>query len=105
MLQLPTVPEDACWLIRQVEDGRLGARGKLKVFLEAGAHEKLVHRVNDRMAALLNATGHQVQYRLVEGGHDALCWRGGLLDGLQAHWSELVNLRAALKPSANPLHA
>ncbi|ATM77530.1 enterochelin esterase [Serratia fonticola] len=105
MLQLPTVPEDACWLIRQVEDGQLGARGKLKVFLEAGAHEKLVHRVNDRMAALLSETGHQVQYRLVEGGHDALCWRGGLLDGLQAHWSELANRRAELKPSANPLHA
>jgi enterochelin esterase family protein len=86
MLQQQTVPEDACWLMRQIEAKRWGEQGKLKVFLEAGVHEKLVHQVNDRMAALLSAHGHQVQYRVVEGGHDALCWRGGLLDGLQAHW-------------------
>ena len=105
MLQLPSVPEDACWLIRQVEERQLGAHGKLKVFLEAGSHEKLVHRVNDQMAALLSATGHQVQYRLVEGGHDALCWRGGLMDGLLAHWADKTNRLAELNPSADPLHA
>lgn len=87
MLQLPTPPEDACWLIRQVENG-LGNHGELKVFMEAGVHEPLVHQVSGQMATLLSQAGHRVQYRAVAGGHDALCWRGGLLDGLQAHWRE-----------------
>ena len=30
----------------------------------------------------LAAAGHVVAYREYEGGHDALCWRGGLIDGL-----------------------
>lgn len=30
---------------------------------------------------------HRVHYRVVEGGHDALCWRSGLTDGLQAVWA------------------
>lgn len=105
MLQLPTIPDDACWLIRQIEQRQLGVSGKLKVFLEAGVHEKLVHQVNDRMAALLQEVGHQVQYRVVEGGHDALCWRGGLLDGLQAHWAEIADSRTEQHPLVIPLHA
>lgn len=85
MLQWPVPPEDACWLLRQVENG-LGNHGALNVFMEAGMHEHLVHQVSDRMAQRLSDAGHRVNYRTVEGGHDALCWRGGLLEGLQAHW-------------------
>lgn len=87
MYQQPAVPADAGWLLRQVEQG-FGRNGALKVFMEAGTHEKVAHKVNDRMADLLRDAGHQVQYRVVEGGHDSLCWRGGLLDGLQAQWSD-----------------
>jgi len=103
MLQLPTLPEDACWLMRQLEAQRLGMHGKLQVFIEAGVHEKQIHQVSDRMVDLLHAAGHRVQYRVVEGGHDALCWRGGLLDGLQAHWAMPVVFQAAAL--ANTLHA
>ncbi|WP_156293642.1 enterochelin esterase [Serratia oryzae] len=103
MLQLPTQPDDACWLMRQLEQQRLGTHGKLRVFMEAGVHEKLIHQVSDRMADLLRAAGHRVQYRVVEGGHDALCWRGGLLDGLQAHWATPATLAASELASA--LHA
>lgn len=100
LLQLQPEPEDACWLIRQLEQQQLVSHAKLKVFLEAGVHEKLIHQVSDRMATLLRTHGHQVHYRVVAGGHDALCWRGGLLDGLQLHWAT-----KASKGSQPPLSA
>ncbi|ANS44062.1 enterochelin esterase [Serratia inhibens] len=87
MYQQPAVPADAGWLLRQAEQG-VGGKGGLKVYMEAGTHEQVAHRVNDRMADALRDAGHQVQYRVVEGGHDALCWRGGLIDGLQALWAD-----------------
>ncbi|VTP65489.1 Ferric enterobactin esterase [Serratia rubidaea] len=101
MLQLPTPPEDACWLQRQVEEG-LGNHGSLKVFMEAGMHEPLVHQVSGQMATLLSRGGHRVHYRAVEGGHDALCWRGGLLDGLQALWQPTFATAHQATPAANP---
>lgn len=87
MYQQPAVPADAGWLLRQAEHG-VGRKGGLKVFMEAGTHEQVARRVNDRMADVLRDAGHQVQYRVVEGGHDSLCWRGGLIDGLQALWAD-----------------
>lgn len=87
MYQQPAVPADAGWLLRQAEQG-VGRKGGLKVFMEAGTHEQVARRVNDRMADVLRDAGHQVQYRVVEGGHDSLCWRGGLIDGLQALWAD-----------------
>ena len=87
MLQLPSIPDDACWLMQQVERHGPGNHGALKVFMEAGSQEKLVHRVSGEMAARLSDAGHRVHYRVVEGGHDALCWRSGLTDGLQAVWA------------------
>ncbi|MNM04966.1 Enterochelin esterase [compost metagenome] len=87
MYQQPAVPADAGWLLRQAERG-VGRKGELKVFMEAGTHEQVARRVNDRMADVLRDAGHQVQYRVVEGGHDSLCWRGGLIDGLQALWAD-----------------
>ncbi|WP_413733241.1 enterochelin esterase [Sodalis sp. RH20] len=65
----------------------LGDGLALKVFIEAGNRERLIHQVNDRVVELLRRQGHRVDYRVVDGGHDALCWRGGLLDGLAALWS------------------
>jgi hypothetical protein len=31
---------------------------------------------------VLNDAGHRVIFNAFEGGHDRLCWRGGLLNGL-----------------------
>ncbi|HEJ7160577.1 TPA: VOC family protein [Serratia marcescens] len=31
----------------------------------------------------LTAAGHRADYRVFSGGHDALCWRGGLVDGVR----------------------
>ncbi|MCC3705381.1 enterochelin esterase [Rouxiella badensis] len=87
MLQRHTVPEDACWLPKQVQQG-LGQNAALRIFMEAGRHEGLIHQVNDSLVNILQDSNHSVHYRIVEGGHDALCWRGGLVDGLQALWAE-----------------
>ncbi|MFY7413026.1 hypothetical protein, partial [Enterobacter cloacae complex sp. IR5379] len=29
-------------------------------------------------------------WRQVDGGHDALCWRGGLTQGLMTLWQPLI---------------
>ncbi len=42
---------------------------------------------NRAIHAALAAAGHRVRYREYRGGHDWLCWRDGLLDGL----SQLLN--------------
>lgn len=84
------VPQDAGWLLKQVEGG-LGKTHPLNIFMEAGRHEGLIHHVNDQMADALQATTHHLSYRVVEGGHDALCWRGGLVDGLQSLWHAKVS--------------
>ncbi|NDL63831.1 enterochelin esterase [Acerihabitans arboris] len=86
LAQAENVPGDASRLLGQIAQG-LGDGQALKAFIEVGAREQLIHRVNDRLADLLRRRGHQVDYRVVDGGHDALCWRGGLLDGLAALWS------------------
>lgn len=59
----------------------------VRVFQEVGSHEDIMIDVNEAMRDELIRAGHQVNYRVFEGGHDWLCWRGGLLDGL----SQLLN--------------
>ncbi len=100
MLQLEEIPEDACWLPKQIEKG-LGRESALRIFMQAGRHERLIHRVNDSLAAMLGDSRHSLQYQVVEGGHDALCWRGGLLDGLQALWADEFTSQSYLLAGAD----
>lgn len=60
-----------------------------RFWLEAGRYEKVILESNRMLLPLLQEAGHDVHYREFEGGHDALCWRGGLTDGLQHLWSAL----------------
>lgn len=69
-------------LAEQLVAGELGRNGRLKVWLEVGSREDVMIDVNDSLCDALRDAGHTVRYRLYEGGHDGLCWRGGLLDGL-----------------------
>lgn len=78
--------ENSGWLLRQIAQG-IGQTSPLKIYMEAGVHERLIHKVNGELLTLLQPTPHQVHYRAVAGGHDALCWRGGLMDGLAMLWS------------------
>ncbi|WP_447867284.1 enterochelin esterase [Rahnella bonaserana] len=80
-------PDDGDLLLREVNNG-LGAASHLKIFMEAGSNERLIYQVNNQMDELLARTENNVRYRVVDAGHDALSWRGGLLDGLQYLWSD-----------------
>lgn len=75
------------WLLQALDNG-LAPRQPLRFWLEAGKREGLILQANQQLQQQLNAAGYQVNYLPVEGGHDALCWRGGLLSGLQALWSK-----------------
>nr|WP_254310919.1 enterochelin esterase [Rahnella aceris] len=80
-------PDEADLLLRAVSNG-LGAASHLKIFMEAGSNERLIYQVNNQMDELLSRTKNSVHYRVVDAGHDALSWRGGLADGLQYLWNE-----------------
>lgn len=73
------------WLPQQLQQGLLQAPPR-RFYLEAGRRERLILAANEHFQRDLTVAGHQVSYHPVEGGHDALCWRGGLLAGLKAMW-------------------
>lgn len=76
-------------VIEQLKAGEKTARG-LRIVLEAGRNEPLIFRANQAIYAELQHTQQQVYWRQVDGGHDALCWRGGLTQGLMALWQPLI---------------
>lgn len=82
------------WLVEQLLEGRLDAR-PLRIFLEAGIHEPLIHQANQRLYSLLH-TQQPLFWRQVDGGHDALCWRGGLTEGLCTLWGPLAEPQARI---------
>ena len=75
-------------LIEQLKAGDKTARG-LRIVLEAGRNEPLILRANQALLAELH-TQQPVFWRQVDGGHDALCWRGGLTQGLMTLWQPLI---------------
>ena len=74
------------WLEQQLADGQVSAAG-LQIYLEAGQREPQILEAHQRLIPLLHPSGHAVTYHQVDGGHDALCWRGGLINGLITLWS------------------
>ncbi|MEG5584998.1 enterochelin esterase [Enterobacter hormaechei] len=75
-------------LIEQLKAGDKTAR-ELRIVLEAGRNEPLILRANQAILAELH-TQQPVFWRQVDGGHDALCWRGGLTQGLMTLWQPLI---------------
>jgi enterochelin esterase family protein len=86
---LSTQADAGGWLVQQLEQGA-GATAQLKLYLEAGSREPLIDRANQRLVDVLTERGWPFTYKRVNGGHDALCWRGGLLDGLGSLWAGLL---------------
>ena len=70
-------------LTLQVRAG-LGNDNRLRIHLEVGRLEGDMNLFNDEMHMALQDAGHDVTYTVFEGGHEWLCWRGGLIDGLTA---------------------
>ncbi|MDG9672157.1 enterochelin esterase [Hahella sp. CR1] len=69
-------------LAEQLAQGRLSAR-PLRIYQEVGAREDVMIDLNETLRIELERAGHHVNYQLFEGGHDWLCWRGGLIEGLR----------------------
>ncbi|MBF1995290.1 enterochelin esterase [Serratia symbiotica] len=69
------------YLTQQVS--RRPGAAPLRIFQEAGLLEQDIHFVNQQMLQALLEAGHEVHYRSYHGGHDVLCWRGGLMDGVR----------------------
>ena len=72
-------------LIERLNSGELHSRG-LRIWLEAGEREPIIFRANQVLLAQLQQMQHRVFWRPVDGGHDPLCWRGGLTAGLIQLW-------------------
>nr|AAB94505.1 ferric enterobactin esterase [Dickeya chrysanthemi] len=69
-------------LVTEVRQGGQTA-WPLVIFQEAGRREADIAFVNQQMHEALVAAGHQVHQRVYAGGHDTLCWRGGLIDAFR----------------------
>lgn len=74
---------EAEWLTQEfVRSPRVPIR---RFYLEAGLMETGHHAIlqgNRHFRHILELKGYDVTYREYNGGHDYLCWRGGLADGL-----------------------
>lgn len=80
-------------LIEQLKAGEVSAEG-LRIVLEAGIREPLIMRANQALYAQLHPIKESIFWRQVDGGHDALCWRGGLMQGLIDLWQPLFHDRS-----------
>lgn len=87
----PSEDEEDCWLVRQV---MASARLPLRFYVEAGRFETAIPSplpgLKDflasarRMRGALTAQGYDVHYSEFSGGHNPVCYRGSLADGLMA---------------------
>lgn len=77
-------PNASVWLAGEMARQARSSGPPQRFFLEVGSREGVMIDVNETMAAALRGAGHHVDFRIYEGGHDPLCWRGGLIDGLRA---------------------
>ncbi|MCG8710234.1 enterochelin esterase [Brenneria sp. 4F2] len=68
------------WLVGQA--GQQKTPAPMVIFQEAGDRERDIEYVNRQMFQALTRAGHRVHFRIYAGGHDAVCWRGGLIDGV-----------------------
>ena len=80
-------------LREQLKAGQVSAEGLL-IVLEAGIREPMIMQANQALYAQLHPIKESIFWRQVDGGHDALCWRGGLMQGLIDLWQPLFHDRS-----------
>lgn len=68
-------------LSRLVADG-LGEHRPLNIFMEVGSQEDIMIDLSKDLYRQLEKQDHTLAFRVYGGGHERLCWRGGLIDGL-----------------------
>lgn len=69
------------WLMREFATA---PRRAVRFHLEVGLQEWIPLPLHRHLRDVLHAKGYAVTHREYNGGHDALCWQGGLADGLIA---------------------
>jgi enterochelin esterase family protein len=72
---------DAGWIVRET---RRATRVPAHTYLAVGLQEWTLLGLHRHLRDVLELRGSQTHYAEYHGGHDAICWRGGLADGLQA---------------------
>ncbi len=81
----PDYATETGWLIRQFATT---SKRPLRFYLEVGRFERFflsdTVAENRRMRDVLEAKGYPVTYSEYDGGHNYVCWRGSLADGLIA---------------------
>ncbi|BDT24554.1 enterochelin esterase [Citrobacter freundii] len=77
-------------IVEQLKTGTISAQG-LRIVLEAGIREPIIYRANQALYAQLPSAPQSIFWRQVDGGHDAICWRGGLMQGLMTLWQPLTD--------------
>jgi len=71
--------EGTGWIVRELASTPPTA---VRVHLEVGRQEWVLLEAHKRLAEALERAGTPLRYVEYEGGHDAVCWRGGLAEGL-----------------------
>ena len=77
-------------IIEKLASGELKPQ-QLRIWLEAGRREPVIFEANQALLHQLHRLQQPVFWHPVDGGHDALCWRGGLTAGLIQLWQPLVD--------------
>jgi enterochelin esterase family protein len=76
-------PREDAWLIRQFVTS---PAYRLRVWMEVGLYERSpgfdMVAVNRHLRDVLGVKGYDVAYSEYNGGHEYICWRGSLADGL-----------------------
>jgi enterochelin esterase family protein len=72
---------DSGWVMRQyMQSPKL----PLRFYLDVGRYEEQQLSTNRNLRDILKLKGYPVTYSEYDGGHDYLCWRGSIADGLIA---------------------
>lgn len=75
---------DAEWLTQQFRAATFDANTHpLCWYMEVGLYEWMLLETNQRLRDVLLEKGYAVPFMEFNGGHDYVCWRGGLGDGLR----------------------
>ncbi len=85
--------EDNEWLVRQYA---LGEKRPLRFYITVGWQEWMLLAPNRHLRDVLTAKQYAVIYSEYNGGHDYICWRGNVADGLIAlaqSWNQPANSR------------
>ena len=70
------------WLTTQVLTHKV-ANKSANIVMQIGSEETRLNALNHHFYQSLVSSGHQVTLTEYRGGHDQVCWREGLIKGLQ----------------------